>query len=85
LDIAEIKIDGAYITEACDLGRNASIVRSIVELGRGFDVSVIAECVEQESSWQTLIGLGCNLAQGYSIGRPMEPAAFDQWREGWAN
>jgi EAL domain-containing protein (putative c-di-GMP-specific phosphodiesterase class I) len=85
LDIAEIKIDGAYIAEDSDQGRNASIIRSIVELGRGFDVPVIAECVEQESSWQTLMGLGCNLAQGYSIGRPMEPAAFDLWREGWAS
>lgn len=84
LEIAEIKIDGAYISEVCDQRRNASIVRSIVELGRGFDVSVIAECVEQESSWQILMGLGCNLAQGYSIGRPMTPAAFDQWREGWS-
>ena len=83
LDIAEIKIDGTYVAEACAQGRNASIVRSIVELGRGFDIPVIAECVERESSWQILMGLGCNLAQGYSIGRPMAPAAFDQWREGW--
>jgi diguanylate cyclase len=84
LDLAGIKIDGTYIAEACDRGRNASIVRSIAELGRGFDVPVIAKRVEQESSWQTLLGLGCNLAQGYSIGRPMEPAAFDQWRKGWS-
>ncbi len=84
LDLAGIKIDGTYIAEACDRGRNASIVRSIAELGRGFDVPVIAECVEKESSWQTLLGLGCNLAQGYSIARPMEPATFDQWRKGWS-
>jgi diguanylate cyclase len=84
LDIAEIKIDGTFVPETCEEGRNASIVRSIVELGRGFDVSVIAECVEQESSWQILMNLGCNLAQGYSIGRPMTPAHFDRWREGWS-
>jgi diguanylate cyclase (GGDEF)-like protein len=84
LDIAEIKIDGTFVPEACDEGRNASIVRSIVELGRGFDVPVIAECVEQESSWQILMNLGCNLVQGYSIGRPMAPALFDRWREGWS-
>jgi len=84
LDLAGIKIDGTYVAEACDRGRNASIVRSIAELGRGFNVPVIAKCVEQESSWQTLLGLGCNLAQGYSVGRPMEPAAFDQWQKGWS-
>jgi diguanylate cyclase (GGDEF)-like protein len=84
LDFAGIKIDATYVAEACDRGRNASIVHSIAELGRGFDVPVIAKCVEQESSWQTLLDLGCNLAQGFSIGRPMEPAAFDQWRKGWS-
>jgi diguanylate cyclase (GGDEF)-like protein len=85
LHIDEIKIDGTFIPEACDEGRNASIIRSIVELARGFDVSLIAECVEQEASWQMLINLGCNLAQGYSIGHPMTPTLFDRWREGWSS
>jgi EAL domain-containing protein (putative c-di-GMP-specific phosphodiesterase class I) len=84
LHIDDIKIDGTFVPEACDEGRNASIIRSIVELARGFDVSLIAECVEQEASWQMLINLGCNLAQGYSIGRPMAAAHFDRWREGWS-
>lgn len=84
LDFAEIKIDGTFIPETCDERGNASIVRTIVELGRGFDVPVIAECVEQESSWPILMNLGCHLAQGFSIGRPMAPALFDRWREGWS-
>lgn len=83
LEIAEIKIAGTYVAEVCEQRRNASIVRSILELGRGFDVPVIAVGVEQQSSWQTLIALGCNLAQGYSIGRPMDPSTFDHWRDEW--
>jgi EAL domain-containing protein (putative c-di-GMP-specific phosphodiesterase class I) len=83
LEIAEIKIDGSYITNISGKGREASIVRSIVELGRGFNIHVIAECVEHERSWQLLKNLGCNSAQGYSVGRPMPPADFDAWRKGW--
>jgi diguanylate cyclase len=83
LEIAEIKIDGAYITNISEKGREASIVRSIVELGRGFNIHVIGECVEHEKSWQLLTNLGCNSAQGYSVGRPMPPADFDVWRKGW--
>ena len=83
MNLGGIKIDGTYVAEACGHGPDASIVRSIVELGRGFDVPVIAECVERESSWQILMDLGCNLAQGYSIARPMAADAFDKWRQGW--
>jgi diguanylate cyclase (GGDEF)-like protein len=84
LEVAEIKIDGAYVTDIRAEGRDASIIRSIVELGRGFGIRVIAECVERETSWQTLTNLGCNSAQGYSIGRPMPAAEFDKWRQGWS-
>lgn len=84
LEIAEIKIDGAYVTDIREQGRDASIIRSIVELGRGFAIHVIAECVERETSWQTLTNLGCSSAQGFSIGRPMPAADFDRWRQGWS-
>jgi len=84
LEIAEIKIDGAYVTDVREQGRDASIIRSIVELGRGFGVHVIAECVERETSWPILTNLGCISAQGYSIGRPMPAAEFDRWRQAWS-
>jgi predicted signal transduction protein with EAL and GGDEF domain len=84
LEIAEIKIDGAYVSDIREQGRDASIIRSIVELGRGFAIHVIAECVEREASWQTLMNLGCSSAQGFSIGRPMPAVEFDRWRQGWS-
>jgi diguanylate cyclase (GGDEF)-like protein len=84
LEISEIKIDGMYVANITEQGRDASIVRSIVELGRGFDIHVIAECVEREKSWQLLQVLGCRSAQGYSIGKPMPREEFDQWMDGWA-
>jgi diguanylate cyclase (GGDEF)-like protein len=83
LEVSEIKIDGTYVTDVTREGRDASIVRSIVELGRGFNIHVIAECVEHEKTWSLLQQLGCRSAQGFSIGRPMPSADFDQWRSSW--
>jgi diguanylate cyclase (GGDEF)-like protein len=83
LEVAEIKIDGLYVRNVNATGRDASIVRSIVELGHGFDIRVIAECVERRESWQILQELGCRHAQGYSIGRPMPRADFDYWIDRW--
>jgi diguanylate cyclase (GGDEF)-like protein len=84
LEIAEIKIDGLFVKNIISTGRDASIVRSIVELGRGFDIQVIAECVERKESWQLLQDLGCRYAQGFSIGRPMPRADFQNWAQGWS-
>lgn len=83
LDIAQIKIDGAYVANVTQVGRDASIIRSIVELGRGFNLHMIAECVEEAKALPILQELGCHSAPGYSIGRPMAPVEFDCWRRSW--
>jgi EAL domain-containing protein (putative c-di-GMP-specific phosphodiesterase class I) len=83
LDIDEIKIDGLYIKNIVAAGRDASIVRSIVELGRGFNIRVIAECIERQTDWQILQELGCRFAQGFSIGKPMARIDFNRWVDQW--
>jgi len=83
LDIDEIKIDGLYIKDIALAGRDASIVRSIVELGRGFNIRVIAECIERQEDWQILQELGCRFAQGYSIGKPTAMKDFNRWIDQW--
>lgn len=83
LEIAEIKIDGLYVKNTLLMERDASIIRSIVELGHGFGIPVIAECIERKESWQLLQGLGCGFGQGYSIGRPMSRTDFDSWMDTW--
>jgi len=84
LNIDEIKIDGIFVADIVAEGRDASIIRSIVELGRGFNVHVIAECVELENSWPLLQSLGCRSAQGYSVGKAMSNTDFDRWMLDWA-
>jgi EAL domain-containing protein (putative c-di-GMP-specific phosphodiesterase class I) len=60
-----------------NMGEDASdavIVRSTIELGRSLGLSVVAEGVETAANWDELRKLGCELAQGFYLSRPV-PAA----------
>ncbi len=50
---------------------DAAIARSIVDLGRHLGLDVVAEGVEDEETWQMLTEMGCTLAQGWHLARPM--------------
>ena len=54
------------------------------EIGRKLGLTTVAEGVETRKEWDMLAGLGCDLAQGYLIARPMTASAFDQWATSWA-
>jgi EAL domain-containing protein (putative c-di-GMP-specific phosphodiesterase class I) len=47
-----------------------AVVRSVIELGRSLELRVVAEGVEDEQTLRLLQELGCNVAQGYFLGRP---------------
>ena len=71
-----VKIDRGFIR---GLGRDGSrepIVTAIVAMARALDLRVIAEGVETEEEWQTLVALGCEAAQGYVLARPMPAEAL---------
>ncbi|WP_081838273.1 putative bifunctional diguanylate cyclase/phosphodiesterase [Sphaerotilus natans] len=78
LPIDQLKIDQSFTRELVRAGHAASIVRTIVALGQGLGLSVIAEGVETESQRSALIELGCSLFQGYLLGRPMPLDAFER-------
>lgn len=76
LPVHQLKIDKSFVG-IMDLSPNdAAIVRSIIELGRTLGIEVVAEGVETRSKLETLVRLGCTLAQGYYIGAPMSSADF---------
>lgn len=74
LPVDEIKIDRSFVMDMDTNANNAAIVRSTIELGRNLGLDVTAEGVETHETWQRLVELGCDYAQGYLLGRP-EPAA----------
>jgi diguanylate cyclase (GGDEF)-like protein/PAS domain S-box-containing protein len=72
----KIKIDRAFVM---NLGRNpqsAAIVRAVIGLGHGLDVSIVAEGVETHEQLCFLANEGCDGVQGYFIGRPAPIAQY---------
>jgi diguanylate cyclase (GGDEF)-like protein/PAS domain S-box-containing protein len=66
----KIKIDRAFVM---NLGRNpqsASIVRAVIGLGHGLEMSIVAEGVETQEQLGFLAEEGCDAVQGYFIGKP---------------
>src|ERR1700744_1685959 len=67
----KIKIDRAFVI---NLGRNpqsAAIVRAVIGLGHGLEMSIVAEGVETEEQLSFLAEQGCDAVQGYFIGKPL--------------
>jgi EAL domain-containing protein (putative c-di-GMP-specific phosphodiesterase class I) len=67
----KIKIDRAFVM---NLGRNpqsAAIVRAVIDLGHGLEMSIVAEGVETQEQLVFLADEGCDAVQGYFLGRPL--------------
>ncbi len=60
---------------------DAVIVQSTIDLGRNLGLRVIAEGVESKEAWRMLADLGCDLAQGYWLSRPIPAGPFSTWLE----
>ena len=71
LPVNEIKIDRSFVARMLNSDDDAVIVRSTIELARSLGLDVVAEGVEDEETWASLKALGCDLAQGYALGRPV--------------
>jgi diguanylate cyclase (GGDEF)-like protein len=71
LPVHEVKVDRAFVTGIPDDTANAAILRCTVELAHGLGLEVVAEGVETHEQWACLVALGCDLAQGYLLARPL--------------
>jgi diguanylate cyclase (GGDEF)-like protein len=79
LPIHVVKIDKSFVMSmSVDEGDDA-IVRSTIELARNLGHIVVAEGVEDQVTWDRLIELGCDWAQGFYLARPMTALMFDVW------
>jgi len=67
----ELKIDKAFVTNMATDAVDAVLVRAAVSLAHSLGLKVVAEGVEQQASLELLRAMGCDLAQGYLIARPM--------------
>lgn len=83
LQVDEIKIDQGFVRNMLDDTGDRAIVEGVLSLATVFGRGVLAEGVETEAHGIALLHLGCELAQGYGIARPMPAHAVPEWIAGW--
>lgn len=80
LPVQELKIDRSFISQMTNAKDVAQIVRSTIELGHNLGLRVVAEGVESSETVESLRLMGCDLAQGYFVSKPLSPAELVTWR-----
>jgi EAL domain-containing protein (putative c-di-GMP-specific phosphodiesterase class I) len=80
LPFTEVKIDQAFVADI-DRSRDCRlIIQAIVDLAHALGLRATAEGVETIDQLRLIRELGCDLAQGYLIARPLEPEALGPWK-----
>ncbi|MBA6289537.1 EAL domain-containing protein [Colwellia sp. MB3u-4] len=83
LPASVIKIDQTFIRDMLTDADDLAIVLAVVSLAKAFRIEVIAEGVETVEHGTALLELGCELAQGYGIARPMPASEVLTWLDSW--
>jgi len=73
----KIKIDRAFVMNLGRSPQSAAIVRAVVGLGHGLEMSIVAEGVETQEQLAFLADEGCDAVQGYFIGKPLPIEQYD--------
>ena len=83
LPIEILKIDRSFIAGLETDPRSSEVVKSIIAMAGALNLTCVAEGVENPNQLSALQRLGCFVAQGYLIARPMPRAAFLDWVTDW--
>jgi diguanylate cyclase len=80
LPVDGIKIDQSFISAVAVSEQSAAIVRCITELAHALKLEVVAEGVEDQATWDRIAAIGCDVVQGYWVGKPMPAGEFGDWQ-----
>jgi diguanylate cyclase (GGDEF)-like protein/PAS domain S-box-containing protein len=83
LPVQELKIDRSFVFALAEDATDQTIVRSILDLARSLNLTVVAEGVETPEVLDLLDSLGCPLAQGYLFSRPVPGPKLTGWVLEW--
>jgi diguanylate cyclase (GGDEF)-like protein len=78
-----IKIDQSFVRDMLEDADDLAIIEGVVGLAKTFRRDVIAEGVETIAHGEALLQLGCEMAQGYGIARPMPAGDIPKWLSDW--
>jgi diguanylate cyclase (GGDEF)-like protein len=81
LPVDEIKIDKSFVLHMADNDSDEILVRSIIDLAHNLNMRAVAEGVEEAQSMARLNELGCDIAQGYHISRPLPVDQLERWAQ----
>jgi diguanylate cyclase (GGDEF)-like protein len=74
--IDRLKIDQSFVRDITTDPEDAAIIKAIIALARSLQLEVVAEGVEAQDQQTFLYDQGCDIIQGYHLGRPVPPAEF---------
>ena len=83
MPITQLKIDKSFVRSMLDDPDDFAILEGVLGMARAFGRQVVAEGVETLAHGALLLQLGCDLAQGYGIARPMPATDFPGWAAAW--
>jgi EAL domain-containing protein (putative c-di-GMP-specific phosphodiesterase class I) len=81
LPFSEIKVDKSFVLLANRTKESLTVIKSIIDLGHSLGLQVTAEGVDDVSTLDYIKSLGCDLAQGFFIARPMSGEAICSWEK----
>ncbi|MFL6651047.1 MAG: EAL domain-containing protein [Sulfurifustaceae bacterium] len=79
LPVDSVKIDKSFVIDMSTQQDSQSIVRSTVSLGHELNLKVVAEGVQDQTTFDRLVMLGCDVAQGFFISPPLPAEALQEW------
>lgn len=83
LPFAELKIDRGFVHGANRDSSRRAIVEASIAMARELRMTSVAEGVEDQADWDFLRSVGCDMAQGYFIARPMPAEVLPAWLTNW--
>jgi EAL domain-containing protein (putative c-di-GMP-specific phosphodiesterase class I) len=83
LPVAKLKIDQSFVRDMLGDADDLAILEGIIGLAAAFSRDVIAEGVETVAHGTMLLRMGCEMAQGYGIARPMPGDQMPAWAATW--
>jgi EAL domain-containing protein (putative c-di-GMP-specific phosphodiesterase class I) len=81
IPFTELKIDRAFVHNSAKDDAARAILESSAELAKKLDMTIVAEGIETLSDWQQCLHVGCDLAQGFFLSKPVDAMQFSQLLE----
>lgn len=76
LPFSELKLDRSFVDGCSDDARNTGICQAVIDLAHHFGAVAVAEGIERREDLDAVVGMGCDIGQGYYFARPMPKAEF---------